>query len=88
MKDNENKYEQELLRFFAGCEQLEGKGIQKTTTDINSDSKVESKEGKIIDNLYYKTFVIYFPNAYSGKGVGDNINNKDGIKEIIKKLLN
>lgn len=88
MEDNENKYEQELLRFFAGCEQLEGKGIQKTTTDINSDSKVESKEGKIIDNLYYKTFVIYFPNAYSGKGVGDNINNKDGIKEIIKKLLN
>lgn len=87
MKDNENKYEQELLRFFAGCEQLKGKGIQKTTTDINSDSKVESKEGKIIDNLYYKTFVIYFPNAYSGKGVGDNINNKDGIKEIIKKLL-
>lgn len=56
--------EQELLRFFAGCEILNvGNNIQTTVPDIQSPKKVPETIEDFGDSL---SFYVFFPNDYSG----------------------
>ena len=85
--DDVESSEQTLLRFFAGCEMLDGKKKQAKNNKIKDGSKelpikieplTQRGEQKI-------SFVVYFPNNYSG--IDDWENQFSGINAI-EYLLN
>lgn len=85
--DDVESSEQTLLRFFAGCEMLDGKKKQAKNNKIKDSSKelpikieplTQRGEQKI-------SFVVYFPNNYSG--IDDWENQFSGINAI-EYLLN
>lgn len=61
--DDINDPEQELLRFFAGCELLNVGGSNETVPQ----EKIESPESSSIsDSLKELSFYVFYPNDYSG----------------------
>lgn len=67
--DDVDSAEQQILRFFAGCDILDG-----TFTDEKKTNTVSKKEDPIIPQTNYEeiNFYVFFPNDYSGV---DDINN-------------
>lgn len=65
--DDVNDPEQQLLRFFAGCELLTSKSAEKKKVDTVFKDEVEKSP-----NTDVFTFFVFYPNDYSGVGENDN----------------
>ena len=64
--DDVNSAEQTLLRFFAGCDILNG-GVKPSEKKTDKVKEVKNPEIEVAAPGYeYLTFYIYFPNDYSG----------------------
>ena len=78
LKDNEET----MLRFFAGCEPLDGKVIAGEGEDNKETPNKEIQDNKTPEPTSKKrkiAYVVFFPNNYSGY---DDIKNIDIVKAI------
>ena len=82
--DDVESSEQTLLRFFAGCEMLDGKKKQIKKIKENENVKQTPIKAESLRNVNRKTisFVVYFPNNYSG------VNDWESAINPIEYLLN
>lgn len=82
LNDGEKKVtaEEDILRFFAGCDTLEGtvSGDNDTNTQI-SNSGLSQDEAFVGANDIVVNYVMFFPNDYTG------YDDLTGIKENLKK---
>lgn len=65
--DDVDDPEQQLLRFFAGCELLTSKSAEKKKVDTVIKDEVEKSP-----NTDVFTFFVFYPNDYSGVGENDD----------------
>lgn len=83
--DDVESTEQTLLRFFAGCEMLDGKKKQvdskKNKNDVQQKNIMPDEEQRIPESPKI-SFVVYFPNNYSG------VDDRDKVVNPIHYLLN
>ena len=70
-----NISENDLLRFYAGCDIPDLSGVNNNTETY----RLEKKEAGKTNNPNYKKikFAVFFPNNYSGEEDGDLANNSD-----------
>ena len=82
--DDVESSEQTLLRFFAGCEMLDGKKKQIKKIKENENVKQTPIKAESLRDVNRKTisFVVYFPNNYSG------VNDWESAINPIEYLLN
>lgn len=72
--DELDSKEQEMLRFFAGCEILKPSSTPKESADTQQkqEKEQEKEEASNLDGEKVVQFFVFYPNNYSGKSDGIN----------------
>ena len=96
--EEKKKREEDILRFFAGCDNLNDVVTAENPSkeDKKSTEEVDNKETKPVSNATEIAYVIFFPNDFSAQnymdgnitiGEGENAETKSKIKYACENIL-